>query len=182
MTKTWKEAWAEAEAIEGWYVAHEGKLLYDLAAAVPEGRSIVEVGSWHGRSAAVLASVGRPVILVDPMSAYNGPTCASREDIDALARFVAAHDNVRWKRCRTGDLCAEMYRVGMVHVDGDHAWPHPLLDYLHLEPGLAPDAVAAFHDAHADKGPMLAVRALEAAGKLERLARAGGLLALRRTG
>jgi predicted O-methyltransferase YrrM len=50
-----------AAVIEGWFDGDEGAWYRDLAATIPAGGVLVEVGAWKGRSAS-----------------YVGPTCTAR--------------------------------------------------------------------------------------------------------
>src|SRR5947209_9640617 len=62
---------AIANACEGWLTDREGELLYTLARRCTGAGSIVEIGSWKGRSTIWLAygskhGSGMPVHAVDP--------------------------------------------------------------------------------------------------------------------
>src|SRR4051812_50043092 len=54
------EAWAAARDVEGWLTEAQARRLFGAAAAVHEGGRIVEIGSFRGRSAIVLARGARP--------------------------------------------------------------------------------------------------------------------------
>lgn len=63
------EAWAAARSVEGWLTETQARRLFAAAGAVPAGGRIVEIGSFRGRSAIVLARGARPdveVVCIDP--------------------------------------------------------------------------------------------------------------------
>jgi predicted O-methyltransferase YrrM len=49
------DAWAAASDVEGWLTEAQARRLFVAAAAVPARGRIVEIGSFRGRSAIVLA-------------------------------------------------------------------------------------------------------------------------------
>ena len=71
------EAWAAACDVEGWLTEPQARRLYAAAGAVPAGGRIVEIGSFRGRSAIVLARGARPdveVVCIDPhVGSDRGP-------------------------------------------------------------------------------------------------------------
>jgi predicted O-methyltransferase YrrM len=62
-------AWRAARDIAGWLSPDQGHLLWDAARRLPEGATVLEIGSHQGRSTVVLATAvsgrGR-VVAVDP--------------------------------------------------------------------------------------------------------------------
>ncbi len=67
--KTFDEAWAAVAEVQGWMTEGQARALFDAASACPPGGTIVEIGSFRGRSTIVLASAcppGASVIAIDP--------------------------------------------------------------------------------------------------------------------
>ena len=67
--RTFEEAWAAVADVQGWMTEGQAHALFDAASTCPPGGTIVEIGSFHGRSTIVLASACPPdatVIAVDP--------------------------------------------------------------------------------------------------------------------
>jgi len=55
--------------IEGWMTPGQARLLWDCSRAVPAGGTVVEIGSFRGRSMVVLASAAAPgveLVAIDP--------------------------------------------------------------------------------------------------------------------
>ncbi|MGZ5207310.1 MAG: class I SAM-dependent methyltransferase, partial [Solirubrobacteraceae bacterium] len=64
---TFDAAWAEARNVEGWLTVAQGRRLYAAAAAVAPAGRVVEIGSFRGRSAIVIAGAGvRELVCIDP--------------------------------------------------------------------------------------------------------------------
>jgi len=70
-------AWAAAAGVEGWLTRAQARRLWRAAAAMREGGRIVEIGSFRGRSAIVLASgapEGSALVCIDPhLGSDRGP-------------------------------------------------------------------------------------------------------------
>jgi len=62
-----KEGWARAKQVQGWFTPDDLKAMLKLALQVPEGGTIVEVGVWKGMSFVGLsvATMGRRYVAVD---------------------------------------------------------------------------------------------------------------------
>jgi predicted O-methyltransferase YrrM len=66
-------AWAKASVIEGWLSRAQASVLYAAAAGVPPGCSIVEIGTWHGKSTVVLAKGKPPSTVLMTIDPYPNP-------------------------------------------------------------------------------------------------------------
>jgi predicted O-methyltransferase YrrM len=70
-----ERSWAEARKVPGHLVENEARFLGLLAACVPVKGSIVEIGSFKGRSTVMLAKIAAhyglgPIVAIDP---HNSP-------------------------------------------------------------------------------------------------------------
>jgi predicted O-methyltransferase YrrM len=99
------EAWAAARQAEGWLTEDQASALFTAAAVVPDGGQIVEIGSFRGRSAIMLASAARPdvdVVCIDPhLGSDRGP-----QEI-AAQPGLGESDNERFR--------ANLERAGVAH-------------------------------------------------------------------
>ena len=146
---TFDAAFSDASQIKGWFSRGELRVIFESACAIPEDRCIVEIGSYAGRSTVVLAHSGRRVYAVDPLIPGTAPTGTwevTHEHVASLERVCSEHPNVTWVRATSTECPEPAEPVGFLLIDGDHDWPHPLLDYEHFEPWLAANATVAFHD------------------------------------
>lgn len=122
--------------VEGWLSREEQSLLFELARSVPAGGTIVEIGSWMGRSTIVLGAgslscPGAKVYAIDLFNAGVGETSCQylpyRKgfDTDYLATF---EENIR---CAGVDTIIEPIRAAS--VEAAHRWDGPSIDLLFLD-------------------------------------------------
>jgi len=165
------EAWAAACDVEGWLTEAQARRLFAAAATVPAGGRIVEIGSFRGRSAILLARGARPgveVICVDPHAGSDrGPReVAARpgvgeQDLMAfrgnLERAGVAH-RVRHVR----DFSALALRafdgpVDLLFVDGAHRFGPARADLVRWGARVPDGGRMLVHDAFSSVGVTLAL-------------------------
>ncbi len=171
-------AFARASFIGGWLSRAEAELLFELAAAVPPGQDIVEIGSYLGRSTAFLAlgaGPGRTVHAVDPHTSGR-LQLVKGEPIDTSGQFrrnmadIGASDHVETHVARSVEV-AQSYGgrpVGLLFIDGNHSEEAVFADGREWSVHLAPQCLVAFDDiawTGVDKG----VARLVAQGTLPRI-------------
>jgi predicted O-methyltransferase YrrM len=124
------------EGVEGWLTDAQARTLWDAARAVPVGGSIVEIGSFRGRSTIVLALAAGErarVMAIDPHGGGDrGPQEISpdqpRGDLDHAAfgcnlERAGVAGQVTHVRTRSSDaLDAIAGDVGLLYVDGAHRY------------------------------------------------------------
>lgn len=128
----------------------EMTLLARLAFRVWRPTMIVEIGSYQGRSAAVISSASLArVLAVDIWSSSPRPRYR-----DAYTAFV---ENVTTPQVLPLQMpsvrAAEIYRewfadreIGLLFIDGNHKYASVKQDFEAWSPFLAPDGTIAFHD------------------------------------
>lgn len=179
---TFAEIWEAVDAIPGWMTAREAEALHCAACQTASDGTIVEVGSFCGRSLAVLAESGREVIAIDPLVAGMSvaKTPIDEAVISNLSAVVAAYPNVTWQRCRSAESALPQ-RVDMLHIDGCHKHPAPLDDFEHFEPAFVDGAIVAFHDYGREAGVIEAVRTLIERKSIEPVLRLSGTMCITRS-
>ncbi len=118
-------AWSAADPIEGWLTRAQAVVLYDEAAALRPGSTVVEIGSHQGRSTVVLASAlssGSTVVAVDPFDPgwrYGGPD--TRRLLAEHLESAGITDRVSIL-AETSRAARTSYlgRVGLLYIDGKH--------------------------------------------------------------
>ena len=64
------DAWALAQGVPGWLKAGQARMLFDAVVALPDGATVLEIGSHQGRSTVVLGRALRArsgtLVCVDP--------------------------------------------------------------------------------------------------------------------
>ncbi len=167
------ETEALVDGVEGWLGPEEGRLLRRLAAAADPDGSIVEIGSWQGRStiwlaAGAAAGRGARVFAIDP---HVGTSLRREgESTEHLLRRNLARAGVDDRVevvVATSEQAAAGWRgpISLLWIDGDHEYESVRRDLELWEPHLLPDAVVALHDTFVWPGPERLVR--------ERLVRSG---------
>lgn len=180
------QVFAAADSIPGWLTRTQARVLYDAARAVPPGGRVVEIGSHHGRSAAVLAAAlppGARLVAVDPFPddwRYGevGTEQRFRDNLerigvaDAVDLHVAASRDVR--RSWRGGLA-------LAYIDGKHDY-WTLADDLKWAAHLPPGAPILVHDCYSSIGVTLCVLAHVLPSRRIRYERRTGSMALFRVG
>ena len=66
---SFKEVWDRAGGVDGWLKPEQGRRLFDAARTLGTGATVVEIGSFRGRSTIVLAAAAptdAEVVAIDP--------------------------------------------------------------------------------------------------------------------
>jgi Methyltransferase domain len=181
-------AWAAARDVEGWLTEAQARRLHRAAEAVAPGGRIVEIGSFRGRSAIVLASTGAVVICIDPHAGSDrGPQEIAADgdrgaaDLDAfranLARAGVA-DRVRHVRAFSGAALGEVAGpVDVLFVDGAHRFAPARADLVRWGGRVAAGGRMLVHDAWSSIGVTLALMTTTVFGRQWRYVGREGSLA-----
>jgi MMP 1-O-methyltransferase len=148
-------AWPLVDSIEGWLSKFEAELLFALARLVPAGQSIVEIGSYKGRSTVALAAgvrAGVPIYAVDPHTGDRtqveaGMVIDTWDEFRAnLARANAA--SVIPVRLPSVEAAASYCGPGvaMLFIDGWHSTEAVIADFESWKPHLVGTPTIVFDD------------------------------------
>jgi predicted O-methyltransferase YrrM len=148
-----------AAHIQGWLTSAEGERLFTLAASCRPGATIVEIGSWKGKSTTWLAlgatcRAGTQVIAIDPHLPSIEQTYVGGDSGDPHAELLAnltqagVADRVDVRRRRAEDVATTFDRsIDLLFVDGDHDELAVRRDIDTWAPKVPEGGVVAFHDA-----------------------------------
>ena len=153
------DAWEATKRVPGHLTEKEARFLGLLAACVPARGTIVEIGSFKGRSTVMLAKVAShygsgPVVAIDP---HNSPIlldhqtdqeASSYQDfLDSIhAAGVSAH--VESHAAYSKEVAKSWNRpIRVLWIDGDHSYEGAKSDLDGFFPQLVPQGVVAYHDA-----------------------------------
>jgi MMP 1-O-methyltransferase len=161
------EAWARVRAAPGFLTEREGRFLALIAAAAPAQGTMLEIGSYKGKSTVGLASVAQryglgPVVAVDPHSAPavtdygHGTSQSSWDDFRATLRAAGVEGSVEAHRAYSRDLARDWKRpIRLLWIDGDHTYKGAREDIDLFGPHVVPNGIVAFHDVlHSFEGPV----------------------------
>jgi MMP 1-O-methyltransferase len=141
--------------VEGWLAPREAWELHAAVARHPNPPTVVEVGSWKGRSTIALAAGvrqrgGGRVYAVDPHQGIRRlpELGTSWQDFVSNLRRAGVSEYVEPLRMRSDQAlrCFGSRCVDVLFVDGSHVYRDVLADLDGWAPRLAPGATAAFHD------------------------------------
>jgi hypothetical protein len=162
------DAWARARDVEGWLTEAQARRLFAAAAAVAPGGSVVEIGSFRGRSAIVLAGAGVDVVCIDPHAGSDrGPqeiaADADRGAADARAfaenlERAGVADRVRHVRAFSREALGVVPGpVDVLFVDGAHRFGPARADVVGWGARVPPGGRMLVHDAWSSIGVTLAL-------------------------
>jgi SAM-dependent methyltransferase len=163
------------EQVEGWLGLDEAWALYEVVRRLPEGPvTVVEIGSWKGRSTIALGLSVRArgsgrVFAIDPHNGENGsgplePGSIARPTLDEFHANVARAGVEPFVETLVSASEAARTRfadqsVDFLFVDGSHLYPDVRGDIEDWASALKDDAVIAFNDP-SDPGVYHALRDL----------------------
>lgn len=192
---TFAGTWAALADVEGWLTEAQARRLWDRAAALTAPATVVEIGSYRGRSAVVLASAaadGVRVVAVDPHAGNDrgpreleGTAEEGQSDHDAfLANLAAAGvaervDHVRkMSSAALGDVEGD---VDLLYVDGAHRYRPALDDLVRWGARVADGGSMLVHDSFNSVGVTLAqLRSLVPGRRFRYVGRIGSMSEYRR--
>jgi predicted O-methyltransferase YrrM len=157
--------------VEGWMSEDQARRLWNRARTVPPGGSIVEIGSYRGRSAIVLAKAAPPsvrVIAIDPHAGNDrGPQqwVGTREE--GQQDYERFHENLRTAgveqrvqhiRDFSQDAVQQVDgEVDMLYIDGAHGYAPARADIVQWGGRVRAGGTMLIHDAYSAVGVTLAL-------------------------
>jgi predicted O-methyltransferase YrrM len=192
---SFEDALAAVRGVDGWMTDAQLRRLWDAAAAAPRDATVVEIGSFHGRSAIVLALAapgGARVWAIDPHAGSDrGPgeirgafDTGERDKVTFHANLAAAGvgDRVEHLR-RFSDMAHEDVagEIDLLHVDGAHRYSPARDDISRWGARVRPGGRMLVHDSFSSLGVTGAqLRLLVLSGRWRFLGSVGSLADYRR--
>lgn len=160
-------AWRETQKVPGYLRENEARFLGVLAACAPASGTIVEIGSFKGRSTVMLAKVAShyglgPVVAIDPhnlpvlLDRVANPEASSYQDFLNSLRNAGVSEHVESYLAYSSDVAISWQRpIRLLWIDGHHTYEGVKKDLDGFFPHLVSFGVAAIHDAlNAFPGPI----------------------------
>ena len=188
-------ALAAVSQVEGWMTDDQARRLWDAARAVPPGGQIVEIGSFRGRSAIVLARAADPsarVVAIDPhagndrgpqeIEGYAGEAQADHDAFLANLDSAGVRDRITHVRQPSAAAHADVDGpVDLLYIDGAHRYAPARDDIRDWGARVAPGGAMLIHDGFSAVGVTLAtLRLLVPSRRFRYVGRSGSLIAYRR--
>lgn len=157
--------------VEGWLAPGQARRLWDRAQELGPAATVVEIGSYRGRSAIVLAT-GAPldatVVAIDPHAGndrgpqqWEGTAEDGQSDHEVFRRNLAdagVADRVRHVRKFSHDALDDVnVPIDLLYVDGAHGFGPARDDLRQWSAKLAPGGTMLVHDSFSSVGVTLAL-------------------------
>lgn len=150
---------SEYRGIEGYLTPYEAVSLYRLAASLPAPATVVEIGSWKGKSTYCLARGLRSgaVVAIDPFDASGEPGSRelyheSRGETPLLDQFVSrmqqlgVSGKIRVLQGFSADFVGHERAINLLFIDGDHSKEWCDFDFTNYSPHVVRGGLVALHD------------------------------------
>ncbi|MET0761317.1 MAG: class I SAM-dependent methyltransferase [Thermoleophilaceae bacterium] len=185
------DAVAAVAGVEGWMTDGQARVLWDRAAALDPAATVVEIGSYRGRSAIVLARAapeGVAVVAIDPHAGNDrgpqqirGSASEGEEDHQAFVANLASTgvaERVRHVRLPSQDALASVDGpVMLLYIDGAHRYRPARDDIGRWGARVRTGGTMLIHDSFSSIGVTLAIVRLLLAGRRFRYVGRTGSLA-----
>lgn len=171
VASTFDEVQGVVADVEGWMTPGQARRLWTCARSVRAGRTIVEIGSFRGRSMIVLASAaehGVELVAIDPHAGndrgpheFEGYEEEASEDHDVfVANLEAAgvRDRVRHVRKYSSDALEDVPgEIDLLYIDGAHRFGPANEDIRRWSAKVRPGGDLLIHDSFSSLGVTLAI-------------------------
>jgi predicted O-methyltransferase YrrM len=165
------DAWRAVDGVPGWMSDAQARRLWDRARLVASGGQIVEIGSYRGRSAIVLAMASAPgvdVVAIDPHAGndrgpqqLDGSVDEGEDDYRAFSANVAragVADRVRHVRRASQDALGDVDGpIDLLYIDGAHRYRPARDDIEKWGARVADDGTLLIHDSFCSVGVTMAI-------------------------
>jgi len=152
--REFRRIWPLIDRIEGWLISpDQERWLFEAARSLPDQSSIVEIGSFKGRSTCCLAYGSRGTNThVYAIDTFNGNDfdCQHRnffeeflQNVDrcALRKYVTPVHGWSSEVAKTWEK-----PIHLLFIDGSHRYEDVLADFEEFWPHVVPGGIVAFHD------------------------------------
>ena len=172
-TTGFEDALSAVRDVEGWLSDDQARVLWERARSVPPAGQIVEIGSYRGRSAIVMAraaGAAASVVAIDPHAGDDrGPQqirgtaeegAADHEAFNANLERAGVAGAVRHVRRPSAEALGDVDgSIDLLYVDGAHRFGPARDDIVRWGARVRPGGTLLVHDAFSSIGVTLALAA-----------------------
>jgi len=165
------EALQAVRDVDGWMSPDQAERLYRAAASTHAGDTIVEIGSFRGRSTIVLASAapsGTQIVAIDPhagndrgpneLEGFAAAAATDHEIFNANLAAAGVTDRVRHVRAFSDAAHDEVPgELAVLYVDGAHRYAPARNDIHEWGKRVVPGGTLLIHDSFSSVGVTLAI-------------------------
>jgi len=193
--RSFEEVFGSIEQVQGWMTRAQAQRLWAAAARLDGSGRIVEIGSYHGRSAIVLASAAGPRVAVFAIDPHGGNDRGPQQIDGAFEDGQRDHETFRRNLAAAG-VAARVQHVRkpsqeatddvpgeleVVYIDGAHRFGPARADVVRWGAKVAPGGTLLIHDAFSSIGVTLALLVTLVFGaEFRYLGRSGSMVEYRR--
>lgn len=186
MRESFEDALRRLTGIEGQHTNEEAWVLFDCVLGTSPDATIVEIGTWKGKSAAIMGAAcrgtKRKVFTIDNFRTDIYP---QGRIFEKEVREYFARDKVEHVVLLVGDSAnfALKWRrkpIDMIFIDGEHKYEAVKADIENWLPHIKKEGFMLFHDYDSHEGVKPAVDEAIGKGLLEKVKQEGTLLVTRK--
>ncbi len=159
-SRAFDDIWAVADRAAGWLSPQQGRLLHESACGLGPNSTVVEIGSYEGRSTLVLADAvaasGSRVVAVDPwVEDWKFGRAGTRDRFDRGLTDAGLRNVVEVVPERSQDVRPRWVdEIDLLFIDGKHD-VLAVLDDLRWADHVRPGGTVLVHDAFSSVGVTL---------------------------
>jgi precorrin-6B methylase 2 len=178
------EVWRLVEPFGGWLTRGQALMLWEAAARLRPGGRVVEIGSHHGKSTAVLAAASSPgvgITAIDPFDpGFEAGHHQARTAFDTNLRRVGQRERVDLEMALSQDvLTGWNLPIDLLYIDGAHD-PASVRRDLRWVDHVRPGGQVLVHDSFSSVGVTVVLYGQVLLGRtLQYSGRVGSLAAFR---
>lgn len=163
---TFDEVQVAVAEVEGWMTPGQARTLWTCSRAVAAGGTIVEIGSFRGRSMIVLASAAEPgvaLVAIDPhagndrgpqeLAGFEEEAAADVDVFEANLARAGVRDRVRHVRKFSAEATDDVSEpIDLLYIDGAHRFGPALDDIRTWSAKVRPGGDLLIHDCFSSIG------------------------------
>jgi len=169
--RSFAEVFDTVASVQGWMTRDQAGRLWDCASRLGAGDSIVEIGSFHGRSAIVLASAAPQAVAVTTIDPHAGNDRGPQE-IEGFVDEAEQDHQQFWANLRAAGVDGRINHlrefsdaahdgvdgdITLLYIDGAHRFAPAHGDLVAWGSRVAPGGTMLVHDSFSSLGVTLAL-------------------------